>query len=54
MIQILILLNILDFDIESEIRIVFSNLMFNTNNLSFFFKKKTFYIGECLSLHHDK
>lgn len=40
MIQILILLNILDFDIESEIRIVFSNLMFNTNNLSFFLKKK--------------
>jgi hypothetical protein len=54
MIQILILFNILDFDIESEIRIVFSNLMFNTNNLSFFFLKKTFYIGECLSLHHDK
>jgi hypothetical protein len=40
MIQILILFNILDFDIESEIRIVFSNLMFNTNNLSFFLKKK--------------
>jgi hypothetical protein len=43
MIQILILLNILDFDIESEIRIVFSNLMFNTNNLSFKKKKNLLY-----------